>query len=135
MENLHVFSRTIQVNNDHIDALHHVNNVQYLQWMMEAAEQHWQSRAQPEMISDLIWVVRRHEIDYLGQAIAGDVLLLSTWTGSYAGAVWWRHFTIHQAANNAPLVTAATQFALVNRKTGKPQPIRQPIVSVFLEQA
>jgi acyl-CoA thioester hydrolase len=133
MENLHVFSRCIRVTDHHIDALQHVNNVQYLQWMMEAAEQHWQSRALPEMICDLIWVVRRHEIDYLGQAMVGDELLLRTWTGAYSGAVWWRHFTIEQASNQSPLVTAATQFALVNRKTGKPQPIRQPTVAIFQE--
>ncbi|MFM9021901.1 MAG: acyl-CoA thioesterase [Sediminibacterium sp.] len=131
MEKSSVYSRIIQVTTQHLDELMHVNNVQYLHWMMESAEAHWQLRAPVAIHDEFIWVVRKHEIEYTGQAVEGDELLLKTWTGEANGACWWRHFTIENAITQALLITAATQFVLVNRLNGKPQAVRSNIISIF----
>lgn len=131
MEKSSVYSRIIQVKADHLDELLHVNNVQYLHWMMESAEAHWQLRAPQVIREEFIWVVREHSIEYTGQAVEGDELLLKTWTGEASGACWWRHFTIEKANSRTQLINAATQFVLVNRMNGKPHPVRSNIISIF----
>lgn len=131
MEKSSVYSRIIQVKADHLDELLHVNNVQYLHWMMESAEAHWQLRATPAIREEFIWVVRKHSIEYTGQAVEGDELLLKTWTGEASGACCWRHFTIEKANSRTQLINAATQFVLVNRMNGKPHPVRSNIISIF----
>ena len=131
MEKSSVYSRIIQVKADHLDELLHVNNVQYLHWMMESAEAHWQLRAPQVIREEFIWVVRKHSIEYTGQAVEGDELLLKTWTGEASGACWWRHFTIEIANSRTQLINAATQFVLVNRLNGKPHPVRSNIISIF----
>lgn len=131
MEKSSVYSRIIQVKADHLDELLHVNNVQYLHWMMESAEAHWQLLAPQVIREEFIWVVRKHSIEYTGQAVEGDELLLKTWTGEASGACWWRHFTIEKANSRTQLINAATQFALVNRMNGKPHPVRSNIISIF----
>ncbi|MFY8007323.1 MAG: acyl-CoA thioesterase [Sediminibacterium sp.] len=131
MEKSSVYSRIIQVKADHLDELLHVNNVQYLHWMMESAEAHWQLRAPQVIREEFIWVVRKHSIEYTGQAVEGDELLLKTCTGEASGACWWRHFTIEKANSRTQLINAATQFVLVNRMNGKPHPVRSNIISIF----
>ena len=131
MEKSSVYSRIIQVKADHLDALLHVNNVQYLHWMMESAEAHWQLRAPQSVQEEFIWVVRKHEIEYFGQAMEGDELLLKTWTGKATGASWWRHYSMEKLSTKSPIIVAATQFVLVSRVNGKPQPIRSNIISIF----
>ncbi|MFN5426100.1 MAG: acyl-CoA thioesterase [Bacteroidota bacterium] len=131
MEKSSVYSRIIQVKADHLDELLHVNNVQYLHWMMESAEAHWQLRAPQVIREEFIWVVRKHSIEYTGQAVEGDELLLKTWTGEASGACWWRHFTIEKANSRTQLINAATQFVLVNRMNGKPHPVRSNIIRIF----
>lgn len=127
----HVFSKIINVLPRHIDELDHVNNVQYLHWMMESASEHWHTRATPSLIRDLIWVVRTHEINYLGAAKQGDELILTTYTGEYAGAGWWRHFSIRQNTTQQNLVLAKTHFVLLNKESGKPQRISSEVVQIF----
>lgn len=131
MEKSSVYSRIIQVKADHLDELLHVNNVQYLHWMMESAEAHWQLRAPQVIREEFIWVVRKHSIEYTGQAVEGDELVLKTWTGEASGACWWRHFTIEKANSRTQLINAATQFVLVNRMNGKPHPVRSNIIRIF----
>lgn len=131
MEKSSVYSRIIQVKADHLDELLHVNNVEYLHWMMESAEAHWQLRAPQVIREEFIWVVRKHSIEYTGQAVEGDELLLKTWTGEASGACWWRHFTIEKANSRTQLINAATQFVLVNRMNGKPHPVRSNIIRIF----
>lgn len=130
----HIFTKVFTVLPEHIDELHHVNNVQYLHWMMESAGEHWQSRATPNLIRNLVWVVRTHEIQYLSAAKLGDEIILTTYTGEYAGAGWWRHFSIRQGNSTQDLVTAKTHFVLLNKETAKPQRISSEIVDIFMNE-
>ena len=40
------YSMTTEVLPEHIDALGHVNNVQYLYWVQDAAHNHWKALIQ-----------------------------------------------------------------------------------------
>jgi acyl-CoA thioester hydrolase len=69
-----------------IDAFRHVNNLVYLEWVLEAATRHSAARGWDVARYDRAggaWIVRRHEIDYLRQAKEGDRLVVETWVESY----------------------------------------------------
>ena len=66
MEN--VFILTITVSAEDIDNLQHVNNLVYLKWMDKIATTHWTHLTKNNPLPQYVWVVMRHEIDYLKQA-------------------------------------------------------------------
>lgn len=59
-----VFSHAIKISIRHIDAMGHVNNAVYLQWVQEAVVQYWQHKSPSEAQSELLWVALKHEITY-----------------------------------------------------------------------
>lgn len=126
-----IYKKLIVVLPSHLDELQHVNNVQYLHWMMEAAEQHWKERATDAQQQEFIWVVSKHEIHYRGAARTGDELELTTFTGECTGAGWWRHFTIRNKLNDAAIVSAKTLFVLLSRLTQKPLRIQDNVLEIF----
>ena len=76
-----VFETNYTVVTSNIDELNHVNNVVYLQWIQDIANLHWNELKQGVDTAAYVWVVIRHEIDYLNQALLGDTLLAKTWVG------------------------------------------------------
>ena len=48
-----------------IDELGHVNNAVWVQWIQQVATGHWDAAAPQSHKDTYIWVVVRHEIDYL----------------------------------------------------------------------
>ena len=77
---------------EHIDELGHVNNAVWVQWIQDVALAHWYSIADPAHQDDYIWVVVRHEIDYLRAAFEGEALTGRTWVGEAPkGARFDRH--------------------------------------------
>ena len=75
-----------------IDELGHVNNAVWVQWIQEVALAHWYSVADPAHQDAYIWVVVRHEIDYLRAAFDGETLTGRTWVGEAPkGARFDRH--------------------------------------------
>ena len=67
-----VFTYRIVAPPDAIDELRHVNNAVWVQWIQEVALAHWYSIADPAHQDDYIWVVVRHEIDYLRAVLDED---------------------------------------------------------------
>ena len=51
----------------------------YLQLIQDVANLHWTQLKQNIDTSAYVWVVIRHEIDYVGQALLGDEILAKTW--------------------------------------------------------
>ena len=80
------FERTFIVADGDIDALGHVNNVVYLQWVQDVAVSHWQQAATPEQQRETVWVAIRHEIDYAAPAFARDEIVARTWVEEWTGA-------------------------------------------------
>lgn len=116
----HVFSITVTVQPADIDALGHVNNVVYLRWVQEVAGAHWSAVAPPEDQAALVWVVRRHEIDYHAPALPADALRLSTWVGAAEGITFERFTEIARAADGKVLARARTLWRPLNAQTGRP---------------
>ncbi len=119
---------------EHLDALQHVNNVVYVQWLQDIATKHWNSFVSAELNQKILWVARRHEIDYLAQSFLHDVLLMKTWTGEYSGVAWDRHYEIIRKSDNKKIITAKSVWVLLDRKTFKPKRIDEEVLSVLSEQ-
>ncbi len=77
-----IFETTRIVTALEIDDLNHVNNVVYIKWMDEVAFEHWALLTKEHPLSAYVWVVVRHEIDYVRQAVLGDEIKVKTWVGS-----------------------------------------------------
>lgn len=124
-----VFETTYTVIASDIDELNHVNNVVYLRWIQNIANLHWTQLKQDKDTSAYVWVVIRHEIDYIGQALLGDSIVAKTWVGETGGIRSIRHVEFYK--NNKPIVKAKTTFCLVNAKTFKPTRITDQILMML----
>lgn len=126
-----VFEQVIKVSREHIDALNHVNNVVYVQFMQDVADKHWHSIPLTAVEKQVIWVVRRHEIDYLHPAVLHDTLLVRTWTGEHGTVSWDRHYEIIRVADQKKIISAKSVWVLLDRDTGKPRRIDASILQRF----
>ena len=124
-----VFQTNYTVVTSNIDELNHVNNVVYLQWIQDIANLHWNELKQGVDTAAYVWVVIRHEIDYLNQALLGDTLLAKTWVGKTAGLKSIRHVEFYR--NNKLLVKAQTTFCLLHAKSFKPMRITDEILAML----
>jgi acyl-CoA thioester hydrolase len=59
------FEKTITATEADADELGHVNNAVWVRWIQDMATSHWEKVAPAEHRDRYIWVVTRHEIDYL----------------------------------------------------------------------
>ncbi len=128
-ENAVSFSYTLKVGEKDIDALKHVNNVVYLKWLNDISEQHWKQLATPEVSRKYLWVVLRHELDYLSQAKLDQEITLITWVGDSNGVKSVRHV---QAFNGDTLLfKARSTWCLLDAKTLSPARIKEDILSLL----
>ena len=124
------FSFTIKVKKNHIDALNHVNNIQYINWVLKAAEKHWNFATNKKFDNQYVWVVLRHEIDYFKSAKLNEELIVKTWIRENYGVKSERIVYIE---NNAKLlVKAKTIWVLLDKKMMKPIRIPEEIKALFI---
>lgn len=126
------YNHTVTVSEKDIDALNHVNNVVYLQYVQDAATAHWQHVAPIELQEKVVWMVRRHEIDYLRQALLGDMLTIKTWVGNYTAATWDRHYEIWRPADNQIIVKAMSVWIPIDRQSMRVKRIDDMLKDCFL---
>lgn len=124
-----VFSLKFKVQTSDIDDLNHVNNVVYVKWMDEVAFEHWSFLTKDTPLPEYIWVVVRHEIDYLKQAVLGDEITVKTWVGETRGFTSARLMEFYK--NDILLVKAKTVWAMLDAKTYKPTRIRENVLKIL----
>lgn len=111
------YSFRVKVAENHLDILKHVNNVQYLYWVQDAAIKHWTLLTTPEIDKKYFWVVARHEIDYLSSALLNDKLTIKTWIGKSKGKISERFVNIYK--EDKLLVKVKTIWCLMDKRTLK----------------
>jgi acyl-CoA thioester hydrolase len=126
---MNIFETKFTVIASDIDELNHVNNVVYIQWIQNIANLHWTQLKQDIDTTAYVWVVIRHEIDYIGQALLGETLVAKTWVGKTEGIRSIRHVEFYK--NNKLVVKAQTTFCLVNAKTFRPTRITDQILMML----
>ncbi|RMH39117.1 MAG: acyl-CoA thioesterase [Deltaproteobacteria bacterium] len=104
-----------------VDELGHISNLVYVRWVLDVARAHsdavgWTHDAYRRL--GAVWVVRRHEIDYLRPVRAGDRVQLATWVDAWRGASSIRRTSIR--AGDVEAARASTLWAFVSFDSGRP---------------
>ena len=125
-----------------VDELGHISNVCYVRWVQDVAKAHsssvgWDYAAYVR--AGAVFVVRRHEIEYVVPAYAGDAIRLVTWVQSWRGATCERRTRIERAADGRELARGVTQWVLVaapkaGETGGRPRRIPPDIVAAFAKK-
>jgi acyl-CoA thioester hydrolase len=119
-----------------VDDLNHISNVAYVRWVQEVARAHSHASgwSMPEYQKlGAVWVVRRHDIEYLAPAFAGDAIRLETWVESWQAASATRRTRISRVAGGAAaeLARATTIWVLVSTDGGRPRRIPPEMRAAF----
>ena len=114
-----------------IDELGHVNNAVWVQWIQDMATSHWRAIAAPEHAAAYIWIVVRHEIDYLGNVGPGETVEARTWVGDPPrGARFDRN--VEFSRDGYVLVRAKTTWAMIGKATGRIRRVPPEVAAPFL---
>jgi acyl-CoA thioester hydrolase len=152
------FAAYFRVRHYEADAVGHVNNAAYLHYLEQAAIEHSAAVGYPlgryrEM--GTLFIVRRHEVEYLRPASPGDVLEVVTWAAEILGPRAVRAYEVYrhgQAASEVgtvtvpadgllpathvpasePLVRARTQWVYVDLASGRPLRVPAELIGAFM---
>lgn len=114
-----------------IDELGHVNNAVWVRWIQDVATGHWFAAARPQDRDAYVWMVTRHEIDYRGNISAGETVTAETYIPAPPrGARFDRRVDFRNAAGKV-VVSANTTWAMIEKATGRPRPIKPEIAEPF----
>jgi acyl-CoA thioester hydrolase len=126
-----LFERAFTAAAGDIDELGHVNNAAWVRWIQDLATEHWRAAATPEQVAAFIWVVTRHEIDYLRPLGPGGTVTGRTWVGEAPrGARFDRHVEF-LGSNGRAHVRARTTWAMIDKATGRPQRVPDLVAARF----
>ncbi|MDV7138651.1 thioesterase [Maribacter sp. TH_r10] len=128
------YEKRIRVSENDLDELKHVNNVRYVQWIQDISKEHWETTAPKEMRAGILWVVKKHTIDYFSSAVLGDEILARTFIANTKGALSIRCVEMFNADTNELLVRSQTEWCLLNALTLRPIRISEAIKKAFLKQ-
>ena len=126
------FTFSLTVKEKDIDELNHVNNIQYLNWALKAAEQHWDFTTKQKYSDTFVWVVLRHEIDYLKPLYLNDEINITTYISDIYGVKCERIVEIKKV--NKIVVKVKTIWVLLDKKSMKPTRIPKQIYDLFLQE-
>ncbi|CAM3212607.1 Thioesterase [Sphingomonas antarctica] len=125
------FTETFMPQPGDIDELGHVNNAVWVRWIQEIAVNHWRAVAAPDHVDAYIWVVVRHEIDYVGNMGPGECAEGRTWVGDAPrGARFDRN--VEFSRDGRVLVRARTTWAIVDKATGRIKRVPPDVAAPFL---
>jgi acyl-CoA thioester hydrolase len=130
-----VYEHPIDVTHAEIDMLGHVNNLVYLQWMIDAAVAHssaqgWSGQRYLDLGSG--WIVRSHWIKYLQPAFVDDRITVRTWVAETRRATSRRRYEILRVDDAARLATASTDWAFIDFQRQTPVRIPPEVSDAFI---
>ena len=128
---MQAYEYTRVVKEEDIDALEHVNNVRYVQWVQDAAEAHWNHLATAELQAAYIWMVLSHEIQYKGQAFLGEEVSIRTYVTRSSGVTSTRIVEIYNADKKKLLVKATTEWCLLSKASKRPARLTPELIELF----
>jgi acyl-CoA thioester hydrolase len=116
-----------------IDANGHVNNVEFVRWMQDAALAHADAAGctAATLAAGATWVVRSHHVEYLRPAVAGDTIRVLTWVANVRRAFSLRRYQFRRAGDDTLLATGETDWVFVDTKAARPRSIPQEIMRGF----
>ncbi len=130
---VNVYRHNIEVTDEYADVNGHVNNVQYIQWMQDAAILHSKNVKFMQLTKSLgaIWVVRTHKIEYIRPAYPGDHIKVLTWVYDFRKVRSLRKYRFIRDSDEVTLAEGQTDWVLVDAKNGRPRFIPDEVKATF----
>ncbi|MDJ0632657.1 MAG: acyl-CoA thioesterase [Xenococcaceae cyanobacterium MO_188.B29] len=128
-----IYQHTFIVPEQAMDENGHVNNVEYVRWMQQAAELHAQAEGctQATRVLGAAWVVRTHRIEYFKPAFAHEKINLLTWVSNWRRARSLRKYKFLRDCSDEILAVGETDWIFVDGTTGRPRAIPKNISNMF----
>ena len=132
MEGVHEYE--IEVDPASIDANGHVNNVEFVRWMQDAAVRHADAAGCTAATRNAgaTWVARSHKVEYRRPAFAGDRVLVQTWVVDYRKAFSARGYRFSRDADGVVLASGETDWVFVDVKSARPRTIPDDVRALFV---
>ncbi len=126
------FSLSLTATPDSIDELGHVNNAVWVQWIQQVATAQWPAAAPQAHKDAYIWVIVRHEIDYLRPLGPGETVMGRTWVADKPHGAKFDRFVEFTGEDGKVHVRARTVWAMLDKASGRPVRITDEIAAPFL---
>ena len=121
-----------QVSQADLDDLNHVNNMRYIEWVLEISELHWKTKTSANIRNQFGWVVLEHHIYYKRATKLGEELQLKTWIADYKGVKCKRKTQIFNAEKQL-IIEAKTLWCYIDLQKQRPARITEAIVQPYFE--
>ena len=117
-----------------VDDLHHASNIVYLRWVQEVATAHstacgFDLPAYQRL--GAVFVVRKHELEYLAPVLLGETVEVHTWIASWRGPSAERHTRMRRVGDGREIARGITHWVLVGTGDGRPRRIPPELVDAF----
>jgi acyl-CoA thioester hydrolase len=129
-----IFTQNLEVQLQHCDMQNHLNNIVYIQWVQDAAIGAYDAQGySPEMDGEnIIWFIRRHEVDYRAPAFVGEKIRLATWVERGTLSTFYRRTEFTRLSDSQLLCQAMTEWCYFDINRNRPAKIPSDIRNTFL---
>jgi acyl-CoA thioester hydrolase len=128
------FAHEVEVVASDIDELGHVSNVRVVGWMNEAAVAHSAAvgfdYARYKQVGG-VFVVRKHEVEYLASAYLGEKLTAYTWPTRADRATAERRHEIVRKSDGKVVARGWNLWVFVSFASGRPMRIPTEVLEAF----
>lgn len=127
------FQQELNVTNEHLDEQNHVNNLEYMKWVIDISEAHWNAKSPSEVRENYAWFVVDHYIQYKQQAFLGEQLILTTWIEKFSKVKSERRVQITRKTDGKIIAEVKTNWCFIDKHTKKPTLITTEVLNPFFE--
>lgn len=121
------YSQTFTARAADIDELGHVNNAVWVRWVQDLATAHWAAAATDGQATAYVWVVVRHEVDYMGNLKEGESVAGRTWVAEAAVGAKFDRFA-EFSKDGRVIVRARTTWVILARESFRPVRVPKEVV-------
>jgi acyl-CoA thioester hydrolase len=129
-----IYEHALTVDQNAIDGQGHVNNLEHLRWMQEAAVAHSAAQGWPSSRYQEIgagWVVRSHKVEYLQPIFVGDRIVVYTWVADFRKIRSLRKYKMVRVADQRVMAVAETDWTFIGLEHRVPRRIPRELVEAF----
>jgi acyl-CoA thioester hydrolase len=130
------FHQQIVAPQSDVDILGHVSNVAIVRWIQDVAWAHSAAVGLDHanyMELGAVFVVRKHEVEYLRSAYGGETIDMFTHVQWWKAAASERHTRIVRHSDGTLIARARTLWAFVSAATQRPTRIPQQVADAFAQ--
>jgi acyl-CoA thioester hydrolase len=128
------FELDLVVADGDIDMLGHASNIAFVRWIQDVALAHSAAVGlgfEAYQRIGAVFVVVRHEIDYMRPALRGDALQARTWISGVRAASCERTTQLVRVSDGQLLAKGLTAWGFIEMATGRPRRIPDEVRVAF----